>query len=108
MLKLLPTREDIAAELQRLGFEPNSADLYDFTGDTLYARIVPLMHGIYLFRVDLAEKETFDRWGNSTNFSVGIVATHLEADLEEAVDKAVEICDSGLFDFSEYFYTIWL
>jgi hypothetical protein len=69
---------------------------------------VPGGYGAGGFIVEFGEKKTFDRWANSTNFSVhlhyerglyrdDVVAAHLWME---------QVCRSGLFDFNGYFATI--
>lgn len=58
--------------------------------------------------VEFAEKKTFDKWGNSTNF---LLELHYESGLYRddivAAHRWMErVCRSGLFDFNRYFGTI--
>ena len=101
----LTTQGDVADELERIGFKPNSAQRYDFNGDDLYARIVVLEKGIV---VHFSQACTFDRWANSTNFVVKIDPEFHSADLEEAAAHARRICEAAVFDFNTYFHPIEL
>lgn len=125
MADWLTTQDDIADELERIGFVPNSADRYDFRSKNgiLYARIVyesdkmetwdkkwgmqnPVVQTPAHFIVHFAQVSTFDRWANSTNFEIHIDAVNPSADLEGAKKKAEEICKSEIFNFWSYFHSI--
>jgi hypothetical protein len=94
----------VADELERVGFKPNSSRRYDFTGRGLLARIVEVSDEN--LRVDFAQKSTFDRWANSTNFVVYIDPDSSAPDLEKAAKHARKICASKVFDFQTYFHPI--
>jgi hypothetical protein len=57
--------------------------------------------------IQFAQRSTFDRWTNSTNFRVTIAANYRgPVNLKPAVTLARRICRSGVFDFNTYFHTI--
>lgn len=103
--KCLTTKEDVADALEKVGFQANSSDFYDFTGEKLYARIIVMALGM---QVHFSQKSTFDRWANSTNFVVVIDPKYPEVDFEKIVKQAEKICDSKVFDFNTYFHSIEL
>lgn len=131
----LTTNDDIADELERIGFIPYSSDRYDFHGSgrvrKLLARIVCLnvvsiggvdldaqflkqhyrgetflANSVAKFVVHFSQRKTFDRWANSTNFVVPIQPDHPEADLEKAAKQAIKICKAKVFNFNTYFHPI--
>jgi hypothetical protein len=119
MAEWLTTNEDIAAELERIGFIPYTSDRYDFHGSgevqCLLARIIHREKLVTYasgatelpgFEVHFADRQTFDKWSNSTNFKVRIDPDHPSADLEKAAKQAVKVCQAKVFDWDTYFHTI--
>ena len=89
--------------LEECRFVPNSPNNYDFTGFVFYARIVHLDNCV---RIDLSQKKTFDRWSNSTNFSIYFYRDVDPIKLKNKIAFARKICRSKLFDFNIYLHTI--
>lgn len=54
------------------------------------------------FRIDIAEKATFDRWANSRNFEITVNPKRLLF----ALWNARRIINAGTYDFNSYFETI--
>lgn len=114
----------IADKLEELGFTPDSPDRYTFRGRLLYARIVDKAESVLLLNnekdrcvierhleVHFAERRTFDRWANSTNFAVHFVLDDVRDKrdrLAAAVKQARAICRAKIFNFNQHFHTIEL
>lgn len=92
----------IIKELQSLGFktDDNAPDIFIGHTDTLRVRIIK-GRGV----VDFAEKEAFDRWANSCDFTVDLTnfqASEFEWSIKRAFEIATQICQSGIVDFNKF------
>lgn len=60
------------------------------------------------WRVEFAERRTFDRWANSRNFGLTLYYKRklYRPDVVAAHGWMLRVCRSGLFDFNRYFHTL--
>lgn len=99
------TPDLIEQELHNLGYYTREfyAGYPLLTNDKFRIRV--MRQDDFDFIVEIGVEEFFDRWANSTNFTLR-VSKSSETDIEKALNIAKVITDSGMYNFNSFFEAI--